>query len=183
MAKHMLKKMMLVQVLSRLIGQKMQLHLWGRFKKTASKLCFCVHASFFFTTVVKEQSGKLQAGICLIDLRAQELSELFQGPLRLPPPRIVDSICLKVQLHQDVQLIEKISGGHHILGLKNLSLREIHRMTVGDYKAQLMMWDFDLWHATWLNFDDFTNYSSLPEWPVCKWVRNCCATVSESISS
>ena len=71
-------------------------------------------------TVVKEQSEKLQAGICLIDQKARELSELFPGPLRLPPPRIAGLMCLKVQIHQNVQLIEKISGGHHILGLKNL---------------------------------------------------------------
>jgi hypothetical protein len=95
-------------------------------------VCLHIPDSFFPPTVVKEQLGKLQSGIFLIDQRAQELSELLQGLLKSPPPRMVDLICLKVQKHQYVQLIEKLSGSHHGLDLKILSIREILRVNVGE---------------------------------------------------
>jgi hypothetical protein len=103
-------------------------------KSTLSKLwsVFTYLILFFPPTVVKEQLGKLQSGIFLIDQRAQELSELLQGLLKSPPPRMVDLICLKVQKHQYVQLIEKLSGSHHGLDLKILSIREILRVNVGE---------------------------------------------------
>ena len=102
-------------------------------KSTLSKLwSVFTYLILFFPIVVKEQLGKLQSGIFLIDQRAQELSELLQGFLKSPPPRMVDLICLKVQKHQYVQLIEKISGSHHGLDLKILSVREILRANVGE---------------------------------------------------
>jgi hypothetical protein len=103
-------------------------------KSTLSKLwsVFTYLILFPPPTVVKEQLGKLQSGIFLIDQRAQELSELLQGLLKSPPPRMVDLICLKVQKHQYVQLIEKLSGSHHGLDLKILSIREILRVNVGE---------------------------------------------------
>lgn len=132
MGKHMMKRRILVQALSRSIGQKIQLHLWGIFKSSLSNFWCVFTYLILFSTLVKEQLGNLQSEIFLIDQRAQELSELFQGLLKSPPRRMVDLICLKVQKHQYAQLIEKISGGHQGLDLKNLSLSEILRADEGE---------------------------------------------------